>query len=357
MEIEFPFLWLTQLARASPKPWKYFDVEGIMLNAYDILKKPSIDVKMRDRGVNDYLNFKGVVAIDSGGFLFMKHKEIPISPEELVEAYEKWKPKFAVSLDHPITPSLSTNMIRKRQISTLKNIEIMNDIRSTKNPILIPVIHGYRESDLRWYIRRLDKLGDFPIYGIGSLVPLAKGIKGLKGGLDKAIDVVMIIKKLLPNKRIHVFGVGSSLTMHLMFLSGADSIDSSSWRSKAAYGAIQLPGIGDRYITGRTKKGYPNLSPEEQDIANKCGCPACKKYGLDGLKRSFSLRAIHNAWVYQNEVYKARYYITMGLDKYLEYVNNIMEKHKNYKKVLKYLNKKISSNINQSKLSDINDIQ
>jgi 7-cyano-7-deazaguanine tRNA-ribosyltransferase len=40
------------------------------------------------------------------------------------------------------------------------------------------------------------------------------------------------------------------ITMNMMYYSGADSVDSSSWRTKAAFGAIQLSGIGDRYYTG-----------------------------------------------------------------------------------------------------------
>ena len=37
--------------------------------------------------------------------------------------------------------------------------------------------------------------------------------------------------------------------MYLMFLIGADSVDSSGWRTKVAYCEIQIPRKGDRYIT------------------------------------------------------------------------------------------------------------
>ncbi|WP_297093056.1 tRNA-guanine transglycosylase [Thermococcus sp.] len=340
MKLEFPFLWLTQQAKASPKPWKYFDIEGVMLNAYDILKKPMISERIKKQKVHNYLKFDGVVAIDSGGFLFMKHNEVPISPEKLVEVYEEWKPNFAVSLDHPIFPSLPENIIRKRQRNSLENLKTMVEIKRGDNPVLIPVIHGYNKESLEWYIRELEKIGEFDIYGIGSLVPLAKGIKGGKGGLYKAIDVIMFIKKLIPDRKLHVFGVGSSLTMHIMFLSGADSIDSSSWRSKAAFGAIQLPGIGDRYITGKTSEKYPDLSPNEVDIVKRCQCPACREHGLEGLRTKFTLRAIHNAWVYQKEIYKIRAHIKEGT--YEEYVRSIIKGHKVYKKIFEYILKQRS---------------
>ena len=336
MKLRFPFLWLTQQARGYPKPWDYFKVEGVMLNAYDILKNPKIAKKIKELRVHRYLGFDGQVAIDSGGFLFMKHKEVPISPIELVELYEIWKPNFAVSLDHPVFPALSENIIKKRQLTTLNNIKIMIEVKKSSNPIIIPVIHGYNESSLVWYINQLEKLGEFDIYGIGSLVPLVKGINGAKGGLYKAIDVLMMIKKLLPDRRLHVFGIGSSITMHLMFLAGADSVDSSSWRYKAAYGAIQLPGIGDRYITGKANsKKYLSLSEEEVEELKKCECPSCKRSGLEGLKTNFTARAIHNAWVYQKEVEAVREKIEEG--SYEDYVKTIVTGHRIYEKVYRYI--------------------
>lgn len=339
-KLKFPFLWLTQLSSLYPRPWEYFGVEGIMLNAYDILKKPKIVERMKKEKVHRYLGFNGQVAIDSGGFLFMKHKELPISPIKLVELYESWKPNFAVVLDHPVFPSLPENIIRKRQQTTLENIRVMTEVKKSGNPILIPVIHGYNKTSLAWYINQLEKLGEFEIYGIGSLVPFVKGVKGAKGGLYKAVDILKIVKEYLPDKKLHIFGIGSSITMHLMFLAGADSVDSSSWRYKAAYGAIQLQGIGDRYITGKASPRYPNLSKEEIEKIKKCECPACRQYGLKGLKEKFTLRALHNAWVYQQEIRIAREKIKEGT--YEEYVKTLVARNKTYQKVFGYIIEKKS---------------
>ncbi|USG99382.1 tRNA-guanine transglycosylase [Thermococcus argininiproducens] len=339
MKLNLPFLWLTQTANGVPEPWKYFDVEGIMLNAYEILKKPKIREKMEKYKIHRYLEFKGYITIDSGGFLFMKHNEVPLSPIELVEFYERLKPNFAVTLDHPIFPTLPKTIVRKRQEKSLENVKIMVETKGTRNPVLVPVIHGYDKSSLKWYISQLEKIGEFDIYGVGSLVPLARNTKGVKGGLYKIIDVIMAIKGIIPERKIHVFGVGSSLTMHLMFLAGADSVDSSSWRSKAAFGAIQLPGIGDRYITGKQKsKRYRNLSPEEIEIFNKYTCPICKEYGIKGLKEKFTLRAIHNAWIYQREIQKIREKMEEG--SYEEYVKSILKNKPPYKLVLRYIYEK-----------------
>jgi tRNA-guanine family transglycosylase len=270
------------------------------------------------------MRFDGLIAMDSGGFLFMKREEVDVIPEMILMLYEESKPDFGVILDHPLTPNLPQEIIKKRLLKTLENTKRMIEARQTANPELIPVIHGYDVKTIKHYIERLQEIGKFNIYGIGSLVPFAFNTKEV-GGIRNVIRIVSFVKSLLPDKIIHVFGVGSAVTMHLMFYAGADSIDTTSWRTKAAFGAIQLPGSGDRYITPRKRhKRYPKLSREERRILDECKCPACKRDGLEGLRRSFTLRALHNAWVYQSEVEKARKLLKSG--EYKEYVRNVIRK-------------------------------
>jgi len=328
--IRYPFLWFTELIGSPIRLWDYFDVEGIMLNAYDIIKKKKAE-EVAKVGVHKYLGFEGYIAIDSGGYLFMKNKKVPITPEELVEYYERWKPNFAVVLDHPIHPLLSSVEVRKRQEMTLEYTKIIVETKKTGNPVIIPVIHGYERTSLRWYIRKLERLGEFDIYGLGSLVPFVRPLKGVKGGLKKALEIVYEVKKRIEDRKLHVFGIGSSITMHLVFYAGADSLDSSSWRSKASMGAIQFPGIGDRYITGKASpKKYPSLSSSEKKILKECDCPICKNLGYQKLKEKFEYRAIHNAYVLLKELHKAREYLKNG--EYENYLKNLVTKNKVYNK-------------------------
>jgi tRNA-guanine family transglycosylase len=173
---------------------------------------------------------------------------------------------------------------------------------------------------------KLNEIGDFSVYGIGSLVPSVFTSKGA-GGIYNVVKVVSAVRKALPEKTIHVFGVGSTLTMHLMFYVGADSVDSSAWRTKAAFGAIQLPETGDRYISLRKKhKHYPQLRQEELRILDECKCPACKGEGLEGLRKSFTMRALHNAWVHQREIEKVRKLVSEG--EYERYAKEVIRRTK-----------------------------
>jgi tRNA-guanine family transglycosylase len=326
-DLETPVMWFSQTAGGTPEPWRYFRLDGLLFNAYDILQKTIIADRMRTFKIHSYLDFRGPVMMDSGGFMFMTKKHMKVKPEAILELYEDTRPNYGVALDHPLTIGLTEGETKRRQLRTLRNTRMMVEKRAGSNPELVPVIHGHTLRSVEWFVRQLAKVGDFEIYGIGSLVPSVFNAKGV-GGINNVIQIISHVRKLLPKKLIHVFGVGSTITMHLMFASGADSLDSSSWRSKAAYGIVQLPAIGDRYITGRagkaTGKKYLNLSREEVRILEQCNCPACKRLGLYGLRRSFSMRALHNCWVFQKEVEKARK--LRRRNEYLSYVNEVVGK-------------------------------
>jgi 7-cyano-7-deazaguanine tRNA-ribosyltransferase len=326
-DIEPPFMWFSQPAGGTPEPWRYFQLDGLLLNAYEILQKAIVADRMRTYKVHSYLDFHGPVMMDSGGFMFMTKKHMKVKPEAILELYGDVGPNYGVVLDHPLTIGLTKDETKRRQLLTLRNTKRMIRKRAGSSPELIPVIHGHTLRSVEWFVRQLAKIGDFEIYGIGSLVPSVFNAKGV-GGINNVIRIVSHVRKLLPGKLIHVFGVGSTITMHLMFASGADSLDSSSWRSKAGFGIVQLPGIGDRYITGRagkaTGKKYLNLSKKEVGILEECHCPACKRLGVYGLRRSFSMRALHNCWVFQKEVEKARK--LSRKNEYLSYVDEIVGK-------------------------------
>ncbi len=97
--------------------------------------------------------------------------------------------------------------------------------------------------------------------------------------------------------------------MHLMYSLGVDSLDSMGWRLKAAYGVIQLPGVGDRYPVEKNN-GRPSLRADDRKLLDICGCPICRtksmKEKIETLDSDFKSRAIHNAWVFmkENELYR-----------------------------------------------------
>ncbi len=324
-KIEYPMLWFSQMvADKKSAPWNYFRVGGVLMNAHDFMQHPHAFKTAQEEKIHGFLGFRGPIMMDSGGFLFMKRKHMDVSAEEIIGFYERAKPNFGVVLDHPLFPTLPKEENERRKSKTLQNTRIMLKNKVTKNPVLVPVIHGYDAGEIRDYVKRLKKIDRFPIYGIGSLVPAMYNVKGV-GGILNVMKVILEVRKQIPRAKLHVFGTGGTLTMHLMYYAGADSLDSSAWRTKAAFGAIQMPGMGDRWVSKvARKKLYPRLSKEEGKKLENCRCPMCRRHGMKGLEDDFYARAIHNAWTHQQELKKARKLIHEN--RYDEYVERIMGK-------------------------------
>lgn len=162
-----------------------------------------------------------------------------------------------------------------------------------------------------------------------------------KNSLYFVAEAVKIVRDEFPDSFLHVFGAGSVSTMHFLFSLGVDSVDTVGWRLKAAHGAIQLPGVGDRFVTPNNKK-RKKLSDSDKRLLEKCKCPVCKGLSLEerlqnldnAIKNgTFKRRAIHNAWVFNLELNMAKKMIKKR--RYLDYIlTNISNKA--YKKVIEH---------------------
>ena len=182
-------------------------------------------------------------------------------------------------------------------------------IESNSKVPLMPVLHGYSLKELEKACSDIKKIDDDPkLIGIGSLVPLifstTAGSKRFPDCMQFVMQSIKLIRSEFPDAMIHAFGIGSTLTMHLMYSVGTDSLDSTGWRIKAAYGMIQLPGVSDRHVKTRNN-GRRFLDAAEQRILAKCECPTCKGNSIEErmniLDENFIPRAVHNAWVFKKE--------------------------------------------------------
>jgi queuine/archaeosine tRNA-ribosyltransferase len=356
-KIETPTLWFGDLFFNSIGLWDYMNISTIMFNAYEILsvlnKKSKIKSNNLDRISEkfDEIRKKASIMIDSGGYLFQKDRRISIRSERLIKLYSELKPEIGVVLDHPFNPLVPEKENTKRWERTLRNTIKM---WKSADIAIIPVIHGYSKDALINACRQLKELLDpqIVLVGLGSLVPLIRYTKGIrkifsnsKNGYSSSLyfvaEAVRIVRVEFPDSFLHVFGIGSVSTMHFLFSLGVDSVDTMGWRLKAAHGAIQLPGVGDRFVTAKSKKRV-NLSDHDKEILEKCKCPVCKGLSLEERLRNldnaikngtFKKRAIHNAWVFNWELTMARRMIGRG--RYLDYIlTNISNRA--YKKVIEH---------------------
>jgi queuine/archaeosine tRNA-ribosyltransferase len=328
--LETPVLWLGYRLGSSPKPWEFLDIDSIIVNAHEMLSDKARLKNIEDEGIHSYLGFNGAIVIDSGGFLFLRRANLSIDVTRLMEVYERSRPMIGVVLDYPFDPFASRIENESRWARTLENTRAM--LGGNGSIPLMPVIHGYTLSDIARACDAIEELSEVDMIGMGSIVPLMKGINGQidfsetndskpsrterQDRVDSpkyssrhfVVDAVKFVRKRFPDAMLHVFGVGGTTTMHLMLALGVDSLDSIGWRIKAGHGAIQLPGTGDRFLSPRDHRRVQRrlLDDGEKTILSQCECPICIGRELPDrirtLDRSFENRALHNAWTYLEEL-------------------------------------------------------
>ncbi len=355
-EIKTPILFLGQPIGGTPNPWDYFHVDGVLFNAYHIIQKTSFYNNLKkSESIRDFLKIKKRTAImmDSGGYLFQKSDVLSFDCLEIINLYKYTKPDLGVILDHPYSPIANEeenygNRWKKTIENTKKMLSIKNDV------VIFPVVHGYSEKQISKNWNEIQAilsetnvfLNERLIIGIGSLVPLMMTSTGVVNGKKLIVDLIIKLRKLAPKAHIHAFGIGGATTALIMFYLGVDSLDSVSWRLKAAKGAIQLPGVSDRFISPPKRRKKLSLSDESK--LEKCRCPICntktlkeRKFLLGPLSsKNFENRALHNAWVYQKEIEECRKAIKQK--RFEKFIHERLE-NSNMKSMFRYAVDKLTS--------------
>ncbi|MCS7135354.1 MAG: tRNA-guanine transglycosylase [Candidatus Aenigmarchaeota archaeon] len=334
--IRTPCFWIGIEPFSKPNILDYMHLKTILVNGYKILDK-----HVNIGKIHDYFKADAIM-MDSGGFQLMK-KNIDVSADKVLKIYRETKPDIGVVLDYPFNPQNPSDRF-ERWKKTIENTKIM--FANSDGVVLMPVVHGYTTEELKNACREVKEITDPKIVGIGSLVPLVKTVNMKKFmEISKTepfkflIRAISTVRNEFPESFLHVFGVGSSTTMHLMFSLGVDSIDSMSWRLKASYGAIQLPAIGDRFITAKNGK---RKELKEFSLLKNCTCPVCKNKSIEERKRlldnaianTFYNRAIHNAFVYVKEYEEFMKSLENGNVK--DFLEMRMKENKYYRKIENY---------------------
>lgn len=325
IRIETPVLWLTSTINGRPQIWKELkEIKHIMLSCYDLMKNkkryvrdlltknytPSLDL-------HEMLSFKGAIFLDSGGFQFLRGRNLNVTPQTVFDIQKNSGADLATILDYPFSfndsYSEKMKMIRWTIESLITYVKLMKNQET--DLLILPVIHGHDPVSLIRMAKKVKQIYDNGVLCVGSLVPVLFPVKYT--GIKSVAKAFLEVRKMFPETFIHVLGAGSSLSLHLFFYLGADSVDSSTWITKAGYGNIHLPGHGAAYIRrdGRRKK-CRFIDWERYE----CKCPICRNRSPDEVLKEMDrhdshgrrLRAIHNAWVYLKEVELAKKSIIAG---------------------------------------------
>ena len=283
---------------AVPHPWLTLPVSGIMVNAYDILK---IGLnRVRGRGLRKLLGIDNddvELWIDSGGYQFLR-RGIDPGTYKIAKVYREVDADYYISLDYPPGP-LDDNETRARKIArTISSyMSLKNTLRGlVEEGRLIPVFHMAVGESLRLQLRSYEPHSC--IAAVGGLIPHFMQRSG-KGSRLKTVLFLTLLRKLWRGK-LHALGLASAAVIPLLKIIGIDSGDTQTWRHKAAFGKIIVPGLGERHISGqKVRFGPATLRENEVDIYLEFVEKASGLFNVthESLVNSFEARALFNAWI------------------------------------------------------------
>ena len=277
------------------------ELDAVMVSYADFHQSRPRRHRAIEEGLHTSLNIPKHVKIylDNGAFRFSR-VGVEVPRDDYKAFVKKAKPDwYAIPQDYIPTPCMSDY----KQNKCLEKTMAVNQEFSYDG--YVPILHVSR--CLNKYIRLFnedEKLREKPIFAIGGIVPnLLRASKSMS--YEKVLNSIYKVRETFANQKLHLFGVGGTATLHIAALLKMDSVDSVGWRVRAARGLVQLPGIGDRMVAdlGKWKVREPN--PKELKKLEECQCPACQKYGIEGLKANRTHgacnRATHNLWTLLEE--------------------------------------------------------
>ncbi|WP_243670672.1 hypothetical protein [Vulcanisaeta sp. JCM 16161] len=237
--------------------------------------------------------------MDSGGFQFLRHGKIP-NIEDLARVYDQyWDVRYFLNLDYPPSPTDDEHDLELKLRRSLSNYEYL--IKRFDN--VLPVIHYHWRTDVitKYVIKYLDF--NPKCIAIGGLVPYVLISRGVpKDSRRSALRFLLRVKRET-GMCIHVLGLGSPVINPILKLINIDSTDTSTWRVKAAYGKVVMPGGGERHVSGRSisfggKKATSDDLMRLYAFLKATGFPMTDQF--NEIVTSFEYRALVNAWVVLN---------------------------------------------------------
>ncbi len=282
---------LVSPVRGVPRPWLYFHVDTVMVNVVDVMRSGS-----RHR---ETLMFDGELWVDSGGYQVLK-RGIGLGLDDVKKIYRRlWDASRLMSFDVPPSPNDPRELAERKFRASLRNYR---SLRKALGNRVVPVLHVYREREL--VMRYLEEYEDSEDLAIGGAVPYVLTGRGVKDGRRYALRLIAEIRERFPG-RLHLLGMGSPTVTGILEALGVDSTDSATWRLKAAYGKVLLPGGGERHVTGRPIRfGKKEATDSDMELLErflrKTGFPMLGKLGMEELLGKFEYRALINAWVVIN---------------------------------------------------------
>ena len=310
----------------------------ILANTYHLWLRPGENVVDNAGGVQKFMNYKGPMLTDSGGFqvfslaknkgitedgvTFKSHldgSKLFLSPEKSIEIQNKIGADIMMSFDECPPYPVTHEYMKKSVDRTLRWAKRGKDANKSDWQALFGIVQGGEFEDLRKYsAEELVKM-DFDGYSIG----------GTSVGEDKETMYRMIdyaVPYLPQDKPRYLMGVGSYDAILEGVLRGLDMFDCVLPTRIARHGALMT---SKGRVNIRDKKYEYDLSP----IDDKCDCYTCKNYTKSYLRHLYKcdegfgkrLLSIHNIRFLIKLMEEVR--IAIKEDRYLDFKEKFFEEY------------------------------
>lgn len=260
---------------------------GIILsNTYHLWLRPGEDLVDKAGGLHQFMNYKGPILTDSGGFQVFslaknKKKDITeegvhfkshidgsklfLTPEKSIQIQNKLDSDIAMSFDECPPASASYEYLKNSVERTLRWAARGKAVHSNPRQALFGIVQGGAHEDLRRYSAIETVKMDFDGYSIGGVANDGES----KEDMYKAIDYSI---PYLPEDKVrYLMGVGEPLDLLEGVVRGVDIFDCVLSTRIARHGNA---------FTRHGKMNLKNLKFREDftPIEDSCDCYCCKNF-------------------------------------------------------------------------------
>ncbi len=322
----------------QPKVLEEINTKILLSNTYHLHLSPGSDLIQKAGGLHKFMNWKGPILTDSGGFQvfslqnksikeegaqFKDHKgnSVLLSPEKSIEIQQNLGSDIMMAFDECIPYPATRDY-------TLKSIDrthrwLDRCIKSWTNPnqALFGIIQGSTYEDLRTQCVEEVCSRDLPGYAIGGV--------SVGEGPELMQEIVSYTAPLMPkDKPRYVMGVGNPEDLLMIWENGIDMSDCII-PTKFARGGTLFTNRGKIRIKHR------NYRRDFYPVEPNCQCYTCANFSRAYLKHLFDsneilgaiLASTHNIAFYLDLSQRARQAIIE--DKFYKFKTEFLANYKN----------------------------
>jgi len=228
--------------------------------ARQMKERPTMPMLIDSGGFASLFEGARVLAQRGLGVLETTHDEKVevLHPKDVLE-FQEQHADLAFTLDFPIPPSMDLEEGKRRVELTIANAKWALQNRRRKDMLLYACVQGWDVDSFRACAKAYAGL-PFDGLAIGGMVPRVSDFKSV-------LEIVDAVRSEIPDKPLHVFGLGKPGLVEALFKRGVQSVDSSSYVKLAADGRLwgqPTVKLGDASPTERLQLALCNLAMATQ---------------------------------------------------------------------------------------------